>query len=168
MVTEPSRVAIGGTLFGLAMDLADGGVEVDHHRIHARSRPKGPRPPEGLHDDGVQLADRAEGEGTKERAERGGRHHLEGKHPSSGARPQSVGVIDVGGTGEGGGDQGQHLAPGPGAADASRQPNHPVHQGLEAEAHHQRRRKHQPRVSHEGRIVEGHLDAVDRPRYLTH
>jgi hypothetical protein len=147
------------------VDLADRRIEIDHHRSGARARPRRPRPADRLGDHRVELADVSEGEGPKERAERRGCHHPKRQHATGRPGPQTIGVVDVGGSGQDRGDEREHLAPRPGAADAARQPHQPVHQGLEPEAHHQRRRQHKPRVRHQRRIVEGHLDAIDRARY---
>ena len=61
-------------------------------------------------------------------------------------------------------DQGQHLSPRTSAADPATEAHQLVHQRLEPEAHHERRRHDQPGVGHERRIVEGHADALDRAR----
>ena len=66
VVAEHLGVAIGGPGLGLAVDLANGGVDIDHQAGQARPGPQRPCPAQALGDDGVQLADMAETERPQE------------------------------------------------------------------------------------------------------
>ena len=54
-----------------------------------------PGPAQRLGEDGVELADVAEGEGAQERPERRRRHDPVSEHRRRGPRAQHVGVVDV-------------------------------------------------------------------------
>jgi hypothetical protein len=84
-VAQHPGVAVGGPLLVVAVDLADGGVDVDRHRRLAGTGAGRPRPAQGDLGDSVELADVAEGERAQERPQRRG-------GPASGgpARPRSA------------------------------------------------------------------------------
>jgi hypothetical protein len=81
--------------------------------------------------------------------------------------PQHVGVVDVRPARQDRGDQGEHLAarsrPTRGC-----QSDGGINQGLEPEMNHQGGRNDQSGVSHQSRVVKGHLDPLDCARYFTH
>ena len=79
--SRATGVAVGGTVLGLAVHLADRRVQIDRHRAGARSRAQRPSPSERLGDHRVELADVAERERAQERAERRRSHHPERQHP---------------------------------------------------------------------------------------
>jgi hypothetical protein len=110
VVAEHLGVAVGGTGLELAEDLTDRRVDVDHQLVLTGARPQIPGAMEGIADHLFELADVTEAEGTQERPERGRRHHAVPQHAVRGPGAQHVGVIDVGGTGHHGVDQGQDLA----------------------------------------------------------
>src|SRR5664280_2594308 len=110
MVAEHLRVAVGGTLLLVAVDLTDGGVDVDGQRPCARAGTYGPGPGQHCLAQGVELANVAEGEGTQERAERGGGHHPVPEDPPGRTGAQDVGVVDAVGSGHHGVDESEHLA----------------------------------------------------------
>jgi len=131
-------------------------------------RTQRPCPPQDLADDGLELADVAEGEGPQERAQRRGRHHPERQHRLGAAAAQHVGVIDVGAPGHDGVHQAQHLAARPRAAHPARQADRPVHQRLQPESDSERAHQQQAGVRHQVLVVEAHLYAVDGVRYSAH
>ena len=168
VVAELAGVAVGGALFGLAVHLTDRRIQIDCHRPVAWADPEAPRTPDRLGDHRVELADMPEGEGPQERAQRGGRHHLERQHLARRARPQLVGVIDVRPASEDRRHQREHLAARQRTTDPARQPHRLIDQLLQTQAHHHSRRHDQPGVRHQRLVVEGHLESVDRARYSTH
>ena len=95
VIAEHVGVAEPGTLFLFAVDRTDRRVDVDHQRIGAGTGTGRPRPLQGLADDGFELADMPEREGTQERPQRRRRHHPMTEHPGGRAGTQQVGVIDV-------------------------------------------------------------------------
>jgi len=93
----------------LPADLADGRVHVDNEA--SREGHGAPGSPEHLADDRFELADMAEGEGPKERPERRRYHDPVTEDPFGCTGPQHVGVVDEGGAGDHGVNEGEHLAP---------------------------------------------------------
>ena len=164
VVAEDVRVAVGGALLQLAVDLADGRVEIDHHPIGARTGPQRPGPSDRLGDHLVELADVSEGEGPQERAERRRRHHPKRQNLLRRSGAQAIDVVDVGRSGQDRRHQGEHLAARARPADPTTEAHHLVHQRLEPQADHEGRRHEEPSVSDESRVVEGHRDAFDRAR----
>src|SRR4029450_13243397 len=65
-VAKGPGVAVGGAALVVAVDLADGGVHVDGHRLGPRSGASGPRPGKDLLGGLVELADVAQGERAAE------------------------------------------------------------------------------------------------------
>lgn len=147
VVAQHLRVAESRALLLLPGDLAYGRVDIDDEAPCFRSRSQGPRPPEGLTDDGLELADVTEGEGPQERPQRRGGHDPEWQHPLGAARPQHVGVVDVGSAGHDGVNQRQDLAPRTGTADPIRHAHQPVHGGFEIETNGEDADQQQPGVA---------------------
>ena len=167
VVAQHPRVAEGGALLRVAVDLTDRGVHVDRHRPALRPGARRPGPPDRLGDHRVELADMPERERSQERPQRRGGHHPERQHRLGSAGAETVRVIDVGSSGQDRGHQRQHLATRTGPADPVDESNPLVHEGLETEPDHQRGRHDQPGVGHQRRVIEGHRHAVDRARYST-
>ena len=103
MVAELLRVAIAGTVLGLAAYRTDGGVEVNDQAIVARTGTQRPRPPQCLGEHGVELADVAECEHLRSAklifrtqtvidASGSGIHRLPGPQPGHGGRPGRGGL----------------------------------------------------------------------------
>jgi hypothetical protein len=110
VVAELAGGAVGGAALVVAVDLADGGVQVDGHGPIARAGAGRPRPAhEGL-GHAVELADVAEGEAAQERPERRRGHHAVAEHGRGGPGTQQLGVVDAVGSGDDRVQQGQHLA----------------------------------------------------------
>jgi hypothetical protein len=162
VVAQRLRVAERGALLVVPLDFADGGVDVDHQPSGAGAGAQRPRSAQHLADDGFELADVTEREGPQERAQRRGCHDPVRQHAGGVPRAQHIGVVDVGATHDHRVHQRQHLAARQRPADAARQPNHRVHDPLQLEPRHDRPDENQPGVGHQIRIVEVHLDAVDR------
>jgi hypothetical protein len=78
------------------------------------------------------------------------------------------GVIDVGGTSHHGVHQGQDLAPGLEATDASTKADGRVAQDLETELGDHGGDEQQAGVSLQIRVIEGHGNPVDSARYWLH
>ncbi|HEV2070483.1 MAG TPA: hypothetical protein VGR26_11870 [Acidimicrobiales bacterium] len=87
MVAEHPGVAERRPLLVVALDLAHGGVHIDHQPGRARPGAQRPRPAHHLAHHRLELADMSEGERPQERAERRGRHHPMG-HDPLGATPE--------------------------------------------------------------------------------
>jgi hypothetical protein len=168
VVPQLAGVPVGGALLLVAVDLADRRVHVNHERIVAGAGPQAPGAADRLGDHPIELADVPEREAAQERAQRRGSHHPERQHRLGGPGPQHVRVIDVASTGQDRRYQRQDLPARRCPTDPSHQPHRRVHQRFEPETDHQRRRHQQPRVRHQVRVVEDHLDPVDPARYSTH
>jgi hypothetical protein len=95
----------------VAVDLADGGVHVDGHRLLAGPGAGRPRPAQEPFGGSVELADVAEGEAAQERPQRRGGHDTVAEHRRGGPGAQQVGVVDAVRPSDDRVDQGQHLAP---------------------------------------------------------
>jgi len=81
---------------------------------------------------------------------------------------QHVRMIDVGGAGDHRVRQRQHLATRPCATNAVAQLHRRVDQRLKIETIRQRRGQQQASFGDQIRIIERHLDAVNRARYSCH
>jgi hypothetical protein len=168
VVAQDLGVAEGGTGLVGTDHLADGGVDVDDQAALPGAGALGPGSLQHLAHHRFELADMAEGEGPQEGAQRGGGHDPMPEHRLGGAAAQHIGVVDVGAAGDDGVHQGQHLAPGQGAADPAHQANGGVDQLLDPKPGGQGGHQQQPGVGHQVLVVEGHLDAVDSARYWLH
>ena len=168
VITQPFRVAVAGALLVLADDLGDGRVDIDNKTPGARPGTENPRTAEHLAGDLVELADMPERERTQERPQRRGCHHPEPQHPLRRTRAQHVRVVDVRAASQDRRHQREDLTARQRATDPAHQPHRRIDQRLQPETRHQRRRQDQTRVGHQGRIIEDHLDPVDRARYSTH
>ena len=87
VIAQPFGVPLGGALFGFAVNFADRGIKIDHHRVGPGPSAELPGPD---HDSGrhsIQLADMTEREGPQKRSDRGGCHHLEPQTPARLPRP---------------------------------------------------------------------------------
>jgi hypothetical protein len=164
VVAEDVGVAVGGALLQLAVDLADGRVEIDHHRLGARTGSERPGPSDRLGDHLVELADVSEGEGPQERAQRRRRHDPKRQNLVRRSRAQAIDVVDVGGSGQDRRHQGEHLSPRTCPADPTTEAHQLVHQHLEPQSDHEGGRHEEPSVSDQRRVVEGHRDAFDHAR----
>ena len=106
-----------------------------------------------------------EGEGPKERAQRGGRHHPVWEHRLGRTGSPHVDMIDVAAARHQGVHQGEHLASGERATDPAPEVDQVIDQAFETKPDHQCGHQQQPGIGHQVRVVEGHLDAVDSARY---
>jgi hypothetical protein len=93
----------------VAVDLADGGVHIDGHRLLPRPGARRPRPGKELLGGPIELADVPEGEGAQERPQRAGRHHPVAQHRRGRAGAQHSSVVDAVAAGHQRMHQGQHL-----------------------------------------------------------
>jgi hypothetical protein len=164
VVAELAGVAVSGALFGVTVDLADRGVEIDHQRIVAGSGAEFPRPGQQPGCNGVELADEPERESAQERADRRGCHHLERQHRLGRARPDHIGVVDVGGPGEHRRDQRAHLPARVGGSGA----NPSCRELFETEPRHQRGGDDQSGIGDQTVMVEGRVVTVNGARYWPH
>ena len=85
---------VGPALFGQAIGLVDGGVDIDGARLVARTRPDGPGPAQQVPRHRVQLTSMPPGEAAQVRSERRRRQHDVAEHRLGGARPQGIGIVD--------------------------------------------------------------------------
>jgi hypothetical protein len=167
VVTEHLGVAVGRTRLGPAVDLANGGIDIDH-----QARGPGPVP--------SAQARRRLSAITASNCRTWPKLNARKKQPKvDGAmtrcpstpgrpRPQAVGVADVAGPGHHGMHQGQDLAAGTEPAGPVGEPDCGVDQGLQTQAGHQRGHQDQPGVGHQARLVENHLHPVNPARYWLH
>ena len=146
------------------MHRTDRRVEVERHRLGSRSGTEAPCSTDRLGDHRVELTDVSEGERTKERPERGRRHHLERQDLLRCPGAQPVGVIDMGRTGEDRRDEREHFPARTQPADATGETEPPEHELLETESDHEGRRHDQPGIGDERRLVEDHPDPIRRAR----
>jgi hypothetical protein len=84
LVAEHLRVAGGGTVRGRAMDLTEGQVQIDRHRIGAGTGPQRPGLADRLGDHPVELADVTECERAEELPK------VEGASPEAATPPRSL------------------------------------------------------------------------------
>ena len=110
VVAKHPGVAVGGAALVVAVDLADGGIHVDRHRLLAGPGARRPGLGEGVLGGSVQLADVPEGERAQERPQRRRGHDAVAEHGRGGPGAQQVGVVDAVATSHQRVDQGQHLA----------------------------------------------------------
>jgi hypothetical protein len=144
----------------VAVDLADGGVQVDGHRPITGARTGRPRPREELLGEPVELADVAEGEGAQEGPQGGGGHDPVAQHLAGGATAQQVGVVDAVPTRQHRLDQGQQLAAGPVRASPLAQVDQRIGGLLDAEPLGQGGRQQQAGVGDGVGVVEAGVELV--------
>jgi hypothetical protein len=113
VVAELTGGAVGRATLVVAVDLADGGVQVDGQRRLTGPGARRPRPAHDGLGDPVQLPDVPEGERAQERTDGRGGHDLVAEDLGGGPGAQHVGVVDAVGSGEDRVDQRQHLRAGP-------------------------------------------------------
>ena len=168
VVAEHFRVAEPGALLVLAGDLADRRIDVDHEWSGSGTGAGSPDPLECAPDDGFELADMTEREGSQKRAQRRGRHHPMAQHPGGRTGAQHVGVINVRRAGDHRVDQRQHLAPRTSTTDPTQQAHRRVDQRLQPEPLTQRGHEQQTGVGDQVRLIEDDLNAVNAVRYSRH
>ena len=162
VVAEPPGVAIGGALLVVAVDLADGGVQVDGGRPIARTGAGRPRPLKGQLGEPVELADVAEGEAAQEGPQRGGGHDPVAEHPCGGTTAQQVGVVDAVGPGNHRVDEGCELAAGVGRAWPLAEADELVGGLLDTKTLAEGGGQQQPGVGDGVGVVEGDVELVER------
>jgi hypothetical protein len=161
VIAKGPGVAVGGAALVVAVDLADGGVHVDGHRLGPRSGASGPRPGKDLLGGLVELADVAEGERAQERAQGRWRQDSVAQHLSGLGGAEHVGVVDAVTAGHHRMDQGQHLAARPMPARAVAEVNQSVDDVLDSQPLGQRGGQHQPGVGDRVVVVEPNHQAVE-------
>ena len=109
-----------------------------------------------------------EREGPQERPQRRGSHHPERQHPLRRTRTQHVGMIDMRTARDDRVHQRQDLAARTRTPNPARKPHRAIDQRLQRQSRRQRRDHQQASIGHQVRVVEGHLDPIDRARYSTH
>ena len=134
----------------------------------ARAHPGRPSPAQRLGSDGFQLADVAEGERAKKRAQRGWRHDPVRKNTLGRPRSQHVGVVYVASAGDDRMDQRQHLAPRSRSTYSTGEADGGIDQRLQPEADHQGAHQQKASVGHQVGLVEAHPQPVDAVRYCPH
>src|SRR5665213_773436 len=112
VLSEHARVAIASALLLLAVDLLDGRVDVDGHRLLARTGAERPGPRQHLPAETIELADVPEGEAPSERSQCGRSHHLVAQDPVGRTRSQHIAVVDALGAGDDDMNQHEDLATG--------------------------------------------------------
>ena len=152
---------VAGTLFGQAVGLADGRIEVDGKWRFARSGAGLPGSCQQLAAHPVQLADVAPAKAAQEGAQRGWR--LDRAAQGAGRPPgaQHVGVADAVAARQRGSDQRHNLVAGVGPARRIAQVQALLYQLGKAEVQSQGGWKEQPGIGHQAVIVEGDTDAVE-------
>ena len=168
VLPEYAGVAIGGPLLLLPIDLLDGGVDVDDHRVIARTSAERPCSGQHLLSEGVELADMAEGEGPEERAEGGGGHYVVSEHAAGRSRTQHVAVVDALGTGHHGVHQGGHFAAGTCVPGTVAEVDQLVRPGHQIQPLGQQASQRQASCGHRPVVVEGHGEERRIVRFCVH
>src|SRR5664280_1068836 len=168
MVAEHLRVAVGGTLLLVAVDLTDGGLDALSEAVLTRAGTYGPGPGQHCLAQGVELANVAEGEGTQERAERGGGHHPVPEDPPGRTGAQDVGVVDAVGSGHHGVDESEHLAARQCVTRSVTEVDQLVGQLTHPESFRQRGHQCEPGAGHRPGVVEGHCKTRRTVRFCVH
>jgi hypothetical protein len=110
VIAKHPGVAVGGAALVVAVDLTDGGVQVDGHGPIAGSGAGCPCPaPDGL-GHAVELADVGKGEAAQEGPQRGRGHHPVAEHGRGEPGAEHVGVVDAVTADHQRVQQGEHLA----------------------------------------------------------
>jgi hypothetical protein len=160
MVAKHPGVAVGGATLVVAVDLADGGIQVNGHGPIARAGTGRPRPAHESLGNSVELADVAEGEAAQEGPQRRRGHDAVAEHLGGGPAAQQVGVIDAVRSGDDRMDQGQHLATRPMGTRTATKVDQLVNDRLDPQPLSQRGRQQQPGIGDRVRVVEGNDEAI--------
>jgi len=168
VLSEHARVAVSRALLLSAIDLLDGRVDVDGHRLFARTGAERPGPRQQLPAETIELADVPESEAPEERSQRGRRHHLVAQDPLRRTRPQHIAVVDALGAGDNGMNQREDLAPGNSVSWNVTEVDHLIGQVEGPEPVGQRGDQGQPRTGHRPVIVEGHCKTSRTMRFCVH
>ena len=170
MIAEHVRVAVGGALFVLAV-----APRRSSSRDRSSSAPcpgRRPTPTPGRSVSAITASSWRTWpnvNAAQERAQRRGRHHPERQHPLRRPGAQHVGMVDV--------RTARHDRVPPTSApcgpDATRRPGRRAAPSRLISVSSPSRTinvadHHQPGVGDQVRVVEGHLDTVERARYCTH
>ncbi len=165
VVAARARVAERRALLGVAVHLADEGVDVDDQARLTGAGTGLPRARERLAEHAVELAHVPERERAQERPQRRGRRHPAAQQPARAPRAQQVAVIDRVGAQRHRVDERHHLAPrvaraGPIGAQAHAASDQP----LDAQPPSERRGQRDSRVGDQALVVEVHLHVVQSGR----
>lgn len=135
--------------------LADGGIDVDRHRVAARTRAGGPGATQQLAADHVELACVAPRERTQEGAHRRRRGDAVAEHGAGGAGAQGVDIVDAVTAGQGAHDQGQALVGHMRLPGGRAEVDVVLEQLGQAQPAGQAGRRQQPGIGDQARVVEG-------------
>ncbi len=152
-------------MFGFAVDLGDGRVEIDHQLLTLdRAGSDCPCVGQQATVHSVELADMTERERPQECADRRRCQRHEPQHLPSRPRPQPVQRINVGCTGDHAHHDRHHLR----RSIRDTGVNPPGSQTRKPEAARQGGHQQQARIGHQIRLVEDHLDPVRIVQRCTH
>jgi hypothetical protein len=150
----------GAALLGQPVGLNDAGIDIQGDRPVARPRARGPGPPQRLGRDFVQLSGMTPSETAQERADGRRRRNPESQHRLSGARPQTVAVVDAVAAGQRRVDHRHGLLAHIGPTRGVTQVDLAVEQLPQPQVLGQRGRQNHPGVGHRVLVVEGHANGV--------
>ena len=160
VVAELLGVAVAGTLLGVAMDLADEAVDVDHQSRLAGAGARLPRSAKRLVEHAIELADMPEGERAQERAERRRGHRPVPQNRLGAPGAQHVAAIDAIRAQQHRVNQREHLAPRPRRARPATQLDRPIDERLDPQPPPHRHRKHDPGVDDHPLVIEYDIRSI--------
>ena len=159
---------VGPALFGQAVGLMDGGVDIDGERLDARTRPAGPGPSQQGAGHHIELTGVSPAETAQEGAERRRRQHDVAEHRLGGPGPQGIGIVDRVTAGQRRVDQRHRLVADIGASGRIAEVDMLVEELSQSEVLRQCGRQHQASVGHQTLIVEGHVETVETVTKYAH
>src|SRR5215211_7121087 len=160
VVAELAGVAVAGALLGVAVDLAEEAVDVDHEAILARAGPRPPRAAKRLAEHPIELADVPERKRTQERPERRRGHRPMSEDRLGPPRSEHVAVIDAVSAQQHRVHQREHLASRPRGARPTVKPNGRIDERLDPEPPPELDREHEPGVDDHALVIENDLGSV--------